>query len=73
MTEAIAKHEHLALISVVSCLTSELSKAGVLDFGKLQENIQGTAAAHRMKGETEMADAMHRLSDSLAITVRDPE
>lgn len=62
----------VAIMSVMSCLISELNKAGNLDLGALIENIQGTAATHRARGSTLTADMIHRLSEYLLETVRDP-
>lgn len=61
----------LATISVLSCVVSELSKKGLIDLGALVENIQGTAATHRQKGNAQMADAMHRLSEYMLTSVPD--
>ena len=61
----------MAIISILSCVVSELSKRGAIDIGDLTANIQGTAAGHRKKGNEKMANVMHALSEYLLMTVRD--
>lgn len=69
--EPAAKATVVALISVISCVVSELSKKGLLDVHDLVENIQGTASAHREKGDTSLANDMHTISEHLLASVRD--
>lgn len=63
--------EGVAIMSVISCLASELSKAGQLDLGALIENIQGTVVAHRNRGNKDLAQRIHLFSEYLMKTVRD--
>lgn len=79
MTESERQYM-VAMMSAMSCLISELNKAGVLDFQRLIENIQGTAIATRKKaaktgdaGEEMRAIHLHGISEYLLLTVRDPQ
>lgn len=68
MTEA--ERHSIAMTSVLSCLVSELTKSGALDFGAFMENVQGTAAAHRASGDPKsLAGAIHRISEHLLKSV----
>lgn len=68
---AVPKAYVMALTSAFSCLTSELSKKGLIDVYDLAANIQGTAASHRAKGNPEMADHLHNISEYVLTTTRD--
>jgi hypothetical protein len=69
--EPAAKATVVALISVMSCVVSELSKKGLIDVHDLVENIQGTAAANRQKGDVSLANDMHAISEHFLASVRD--
>lgn len=69
MDETITKAEHLALLSLVSCLTRELSRSGAINLQKLQESVAGTAANHSLKGNEQVADALHLLNNYVEISV----
>lgn len=69
MADIQQKELTVALASTLSCLISQLSKAGVIDAAELVTAMQETAAAHRAKGNSAQADAIFSLSEYLLSSV----
>ncbi|HVL70364.1 MAG TPA: hypothetical protein VM434_00595 [Beijerinckiaceae bacterium] len=61
-----------ALLSVIGCLVSELTKRGALSLTDLLDNIRATASAHRDMGSTITAAHTARLADYLEKTSKEP-
>jgi hypothetical protein len=51
------------LLAIIGAIADQLCQAGHLDAGKLVEEMQRAAAAHRESGTVELADGLHRASE----------